>query len=130
MNKTISYVYVILSAVCWGFIGFSNRLLTEAGMTLGNRVFVRNFGTLLVLTVVFGLFHVADWLYGGLDEPFRLLTGLGFLLLAPEAFRNPISLRMPLPQAFAPRPRTSGAHDWLAALGVLLLLAALAMRWL
>ena len=51
MNKTISYVYVILSAVCWGFIGFSNRLLTEAGMTLGNRVFIRNFGTLLVLTV-------------------------------------------------------------------------------
>ena len=57
MNKTISYIYVILSAVCWGFIGFSNRLLTEAGMTLGNRVFVRNFGTLLVLTVVFALFH-------------------------------------------------------------------------
>ena len=26
-------------------------------MTLGNRVFVRNFGTLLVLTVVFALFH-------------------------------------------------------------------------
>ena len=80
--------------------------------------------------VVFGLFHIADWLYGGLDEPFRLMTGLGFLLLAPEAFRNPISLRMPLRQAFAPRPRTSGAHDWLAALGVLLLLAALAVRWL
>ena len=57
MNTTISYIYVILSAVCWGFIGFSNRLLTEAGMTLGNRVFVRNFGTLLVLTVVFALFH-------------------------------------------------------------------------
>ena len=87
----------------------------------------RAWGTTLM---VFGLFYVADWLYGGLDEPFRLLTGLGFLLLAPEAFRNPISLRMPLPQAFAPRPRTSGAHDWLAALGVLLLLAALAMRWL
>jgi len=57
MNKTISYIYVILSAVCWGFIGFSNRLLTEAGMTLGNRVFVRNFGTMLALTVVFALFH-------------------------------------------------------------------------
>ena len=80
--------------------------------------------------VVFGLFHVADWLYGGLDELFRLMTGLGFLLLAPEAFRNPVSLRTPLRQAFAPRPRTSGSHDWLAALGVLLLLAAVAMRWL
>ncbi len=80
--------------------------------------------------VVFGLFHVADWLYGGLDEPSRLMTGLGFLLLAPEAFRNPISLRMPLRQAFAQRSRMSGAHDWLAALGVLLLIAALAVRWL
>ena len=57
MKKYISYVYVILSAVCWGFIGFSNRLLTEAGVSLGNRVFIRNFGTMVVLTVVFALFH-------------------------------------------------------------------------
>ena len=57
MKKYISYIYVIFSAVCWGFIGFSNRLLTEAGATLGNRVFIRNFGSLLVLTVVFALFH-------------------------------------------------------------------------
>ena len=57
MKKYISYIFVILSAVCWGFIGFSNRMLTEAGVTLGNRVFIRNFGTLLVLTVVFALFH-------------------------------------------------------------------------
>lgn len=57
MKKYISYIFVILSAVCWGFIGFSNRMLTEAGATLGNRVFIRNFGTLLVLTVVFALFH-------------------------------------------------------------------------
>ena len=42
MKKYISYIYVILSAVCWGFIGFSNRLLTAAGIELGNRVFIRN----------------------------------------------------------------------------------------
>lgn len=83
-----------------------------------------------ITMLVFGLFHIADWLYGGLDAPFRLMTGLGFLLLAPEAFRNPIDLRMPLRQAFTPRPRASGVHDWLAGLGVLLLLAALAVRWL
>ena len=34
MKKYISYIYVILSAVCWGFIGFSNRLLTAAGIEL------------------------------------------------------------------------------------------------
>ena len=57
MKKSISYVFIILSAVCWGCIGFSNRLLTHAGMELGNRVFVRNFGTLVVLTIVFALLH-------------------------------------------------------------------------
>ena len=57
MKKYLSYIYVILSAVCWGFIGFSNRMLTEVGVSLGNRVFIRNFGTLLILTIVFALFH-------------------------------------------------------------------------
>ena len=57
MKKSIAYIYVILSAVCWGCIGLSNRLLVQAGMELGNRVFVRNFGTLVVLTVVFALLH-------------------------------------------------------------------------
>ena len=37
MKKYLSYIYVILSAVCWGFIGFSNRMLTEVGVSLGNR---------------------------------------------------------------------------------------------
>lgn len=57
MKKSVAYIYVILSAVCWGCIGLSNRLLVQAGMELGNRVFVRNFGTLVVLTVVFALLH-------------------------------------------------------------------------
>lgn len=81
MNKTISYVYVILSAVCWGFIGFSNRLLTEAGMTLGNRVFVRNFGTLLVLTVVFALFHRQVFCIRLKHLPIFLGSGLISILL-------------------------------------------------
>ena len=57
MKKYLSYIYVILSAVCWGFIGFFNRMLTEVGVSLGNRVFIRNFGTLVILTIVFALFH-------------------------------------------------------------------------
>ena len=57
MKNYLSYIYVILSAVCWGFIGFSNRMLTEVGVSLGNRVFIRNFGTLVILTIVFALFH-------------------------------------------------------------------------
>ena len=57
MKKSLSYLYIICSAVCWGCIGLSNRMLTQAGMELGNRVFLRNFGTLVVLTVVFALLH-------------------------------------------------------------------------
>lgn len=84
-----------------------------------------------ILFLVCGLFNIADWLYGGMAQSFRLLTGLGFLLLAPEAFRNPVNLSMPLRQAFKTTgPRVGGWSDWLAALGVVLLLAALAIRWL
>ena len=83
-----------------------------------------------ILFLACGLFNVADWLYGGMGQSFRLLTGLGFLLLAPEAFRNPVSLTMPLRQAFKPRPRASGWCDWAAAGGVVLLIAAVATRWL
>ena len=33
MKKTISYLYVILGAACWGFIGLFNRMLGEAGVS-------------------------------------------------------------------------------------------------
>ena len=81
MKKYLSYIYVILSAVCWGFIGFSNRLLTEAGASLGNRVFIRNFGTLLVLTVVFGLFHRQVFRIKLKQRPIFLCSGLISILL-------------------------------------------------
>ena len=81
MKKSLSYIYVILSAVCWGFIGFSNRLLTEAGASLGNRVFIRNFGTLLVLTVVFGLFHRQVFRIKLKHLPIFLCSGLISILL-------------------------------------------------
>ena len=81
MKKYISYIYVILSAVCWGFIGFSNRLLTGAGVSLGNRVFIRNFGTLLVLTVVFGLFHRQVFRIKWKHLPIFLGSGLISILL-------------------------------------------------
>ena len=81
MKKYISYIYVILSAVCWGFIGFSNRLLTAAGIELGNRVFIRNFGTLLVLTVVFGLFHRQVFRIQWKHLPIFLCSGLISILL-------------------------------------------------
>lgn len=57
MKKTISYIFVVLGAVCWGYIGVFNRLLAEAGVGMQNRVFVRNFFSFVLLTLVFALFH-------------------------------------------------------------------------
>lgn len=63
MKKYLSYLFVILGAVCWGYIGVFNRILAGAGMDTGNRVFVRNFFSFALLTLVFALvrrdvFHV------------------------------------------------------------------------
>ena len=55
MKKTIYYLYVILGAACWGVIGLFNRILGELGVGVLQRVTIRNFGALLVLTVVFAL---------------------------------------------------------------------------
>ncbi len=57
MKKTLSYIYVILGAACWGFIGLFNRLLAQAGASVWSQVFIRNFLSLLLLTAVFALFH-------------------------------------------------------------------------
>ena len=55
MKRYIHYLYVILAAACWGVIGLFNRILGELGVGVLQRVTIRNFGALLVLTIVFAL---------------------------------------------------------------------------
>ncbi len=81
MKKYISYTYVVLSAVCWGFIGFFNRMLTSAGVALGNRVFLRNFGALVLLTAVFALCHREVFRIKLRHLPIFLCSGLVSILL-------------------------------------------------
>ena len=81
MKKSVSYLCIILSAVCWGCIGLSNRMLTQAGMELGNRVFVRNFGTLVVLTVVFALLNREVFRVKLKHLPIFMASGLVSVLL-------------------------------------------------
>ena len=52
-NKRLAYAYVIIGAACWGFIGVFNRMLGAQGVGVWNRVTIRNFLALAVLTVVF-----------------------------------------------------------------------------
>ena len=56
-SSILSYAFVVLGAVCWGFIGVFNRLLAAAGAGMNNRVFVRNFFSFVLLSLVFALFH-------------------------------------------------------------------------
>lgn len=57
MKKYLSYAFVVLGAICWGFIGVFNRLLASAGVDMAGRVFVRNFFSLVLLTLVFAVFR-------------------------------------------------------------------------
>lgn len=49
-------MYVILGAACWGLIGVFNRMLGEVGVSVWNRVTIRNFLSLVLMTVVFAIF--------------------------------------------------------------------------
>lgn len=55
MKRYIHYLYVILGAVCWGLIGLFNRILGELSVPVFQRVTIRNFGALVLLTLVFAL---------------------------------------------------------------------------
>lgn len=76
MKKYISYLYVILGAACWGFIGVFNRMLAQAGVTMGNRVFIRNIGSLLLMTVCFALFRRQTFRIKIKHFPIFLISGI------------------------------------------------------
>jgi len=51
-SHLFSYFLILLGASCWGSIGLFNRLLGADGVSMLNRVAVRNIGALLLLSVV------------------------------------------------------------------------------
>ncbi|MBQ3533463.1 MAG: DMT family transporter, partial [Oscillospiraceae bacterium] len=55
MKTYIHYLYVILGAASWGLIGLFNRILGELEVSVFQRVCIRNFGALLLMTAVFAL---------------------------------------------------------------------------
>ena len=63
MKKYLPYLNILGAAACWGCIGLFNRFLMCAGMGAANIVVIRNFGGLVLLTLIFALrersvFHV------------------------------------------------------------------------
>ena len=53
MKKYLSHIYVIFGAACWGFMGLFNRMLAAANATMGDRLVIRNTGTLVLMTAAF-----------------------------------------------------------------------------
>lgn len=53
MKKYLPHICVLASGVLWGLIGIFNRRLTGAGLSVGSIVLIRNFGSMLVLGVLF-----------------------------------------------------------------------------
>lgn len=53
MKKYLPYVSILLAGTLWGLIGLFNRNLTGFGLSARSIVFLRNMGSLIVLTVLF-----------------------------------------------------------------------------
>ena len=53
LKQYLPHGCVLASGVLWGLIGICNRRLTGAGFSVGSIVLVRNFGSLLVLGLIF-----------------------------------------------------------------------------
>ena len=85
MKKAIGYVYVIAAAVCWGFLGLFNRVLTAAGVSLLNMMPLRFGGTAILFTVFCMMFkqqvfhiklrHLPIFLGSGLISMLLVLCG-------------------------------------------------------
>lgn len=88
MKKYVSYAFVILGAVCWGFIGVFNRLLASAGVDMNNRVFVRNFFSFLLLTLVFAAFRRDVFHVKPRDLPIFMGSGLLSILALSWVYFN------------------------------------------
>ena len=84
MKKYLSYAFVILGAVCWGYIGVFNRLLASAGADMNNRVFVRNFFSFVLLTLVFAVFRRDVFRVRLRDLPIFMGSGLLSILTLVE----------------------------------------------
>ena len=88
MKKYVSYAFVILGATCWGFIGVFNRLLAYAGVDMNNRVFVRNFFSFLLLTLVFAAFRRDVFHVKPRDLPIFMGSGLLSILALSWVYFN------------------------------------------
>lgn len=85
---------------------------------------------LAILFAAFGLLNIADYFYASREDIHRIVSGVGFLLMAPHAFFHPIRFTKPIRAQFEGPSRALTPLDGLAVIGVVFLVAGLMMRWL
>lgn len=81
MKKYLPYIFILAAGIFWGTIGIFTRNLTLYGFTPRDIVLVRNFGSLLVMTVMFLIVDRSIFRIKLKHFPYFLGTGLVSVVL-------------------------------------------------
>lgn len=81
MKRYLPFVYILLAGILWGVIGLFNRNLSAGGFSPQSIVFVRNFGGMLVLGLVFLIFDRSVFRIKLKHLPYFFGTGIVSVLL-------------------------------------------------
>ena len=81
MKKYFPHMCVLASGVLWGLIGLFNRRLTGAGLSVGSIVLLRNFGSMVLLGLLFLILDPKIFRIRAKHIPIFLGTGIVSVLL-------------------------------------------------
>jgi len=81
MKKSLSYIYILTAGITWGMIGLFTRQLLAGGFTPSDIVLTRNFGGLLLMTVLFFFMDRSIFRIKLRHMPYFLGTGVVSVLL-------------------------------------------------
>lgn len=81
MKRYLPFLSILLAGILWGVIGLFNRNLTASGFSPQSIVFVRNFGGMLVLGLVFLIFDRSVFRIRLKHLPYFFGTGVISVLL-------------------------------------------------
>lgn len=88
MKQYKSYICILLAAAAWGCIGLFSRRLLNNGFSPANIVTIRNFGGLLVLSLIFALFDRRVFRVKPKHLPIFFGTGIVSVLLFTLCYFN------------------------------------------
>ncbi|MYN05505.1 hypothetical protein GTP41_25765 [Pseudoduganella sp. DS3] len=90
------------------------------------------FRLLALIFLLLGILELTIWVQGGGTATHHLIMGLGFLLIAPNAYLDPINGNTRVSTLFRarPRPQAAGIPQRLSLVGTLLLVASFAVQWM